>query len=1002
MPEELYVNIDNKLPPSEDYNFLRSEGIRLIEKLAGKVWTDYNAHDPGITLLEALCYTLTDLGYRTSFDIKDILASLGEQPDWSQIFLTPKQILTSNPVTITDYRKLIIDTEGVKNAWIEISNDYETFLYLNAEKKTEGTEEPASYHLAYSSETENEPLRIRGLYKVTIEYDEDVIAENRQEFVDAIVRKKLNVHRNLCEDFLSIRPVNYELFKMEADVKVSEGADIERINAKIFQVIHEFFSPSIKFYTLDQMLEKGYRADEIFEGPSLKYGFIDTKELENSERYMDIHLSDIINLISDIPGVIAVIRCVFPIETQSAFSDFTQWITNIKEKEKAPRLDIENSTINFFRSGDRHRTETEKQPDNGRVKDLFNFLQSEVQSAKIKGAENDIEVPKGEFMNMDEYYPFQYSLPASYGMNEKIFNQNTDISVIKKQMNEIELSLKSKQILQLRGYLMVFEQIMADFLSQLSSLKQLFSFNSSVSQTYFPQVLKGIHDMQFLLINDKIYREETFKLVENEEKFLSRRNGILNHLMARFGEDAGAYATSIRNKETLITEIRNKCDILSDYVSISSYRGSGFDFSNPEMVWDTENVTGMKKRICQLLGFKNYNRTFITTDWITIEKLEKPGTIVRYKVVLNDPDKPGNILLESNEYEHESEIRQILQYILQSGYDKALYDIDAKRGKNSYNLKKRNKEEGFDFVAGSNLKEEAMETNFQKTIETIEKLANMENFHLLEHILLRPKLNPQETGDRREAGGIKLEATELLSVTEIPDKDIVLSQKRSQTTYSFKKTTIKDPKNRNKIIWKLSLRKDQTDILVSEDDFLFESHIRKRVEHIRQVATDDASYVREKNAEGRSLFRITDRSKNPPQVLASCKKSYQKEEDMEADIKSLIRFFSFELGYIDDQDSVINSLADPYSFRISLMVPTWPAKFRDPGFRHLFEKAVFLETPAHVYPDVYWLEYKEMKEFETVYKAWLQEISVNEIPDIDIVNNLIQVLNKIRSDRHDE
>src|SRR6476659_1751613 len=100
MPEELSINVDNKLRPFEDYNYLRTEGIKLIQKLSGKVWTDYNAHDPGITLLEALCYTLTDLGYRTSFDIKDILAPETDQPDWQNVFYTSREILPTNPVTL--------------------------------------------------------------------------------------------------------------------------------------------------------------------------------------------------------------------------------------------------------------------------------------------------------------------------------------------------------------------------------------------------------------------------------------------------------------------------------------------------------------------------------------------------------------------------------------------------------------------------------------------------------------------------------------------------------------------------------------------------------------------------------------------------------------------------------------------------------------------------------------------------------------------------------------
>jgi hypothetical protein len=986
MPEELYIDINNKLLPHEDYNYLRTEGIKLIEQLSGKVWTNYNTHDPGITILEALCYTLTELGYKTSFNIVDLLASNDKITDWSNIFYTAKQILTSNPVSLSDYRKLIIDTDGVRNAWIEVTQDYETILYVNMDKDSKP--ESGSFHLSYTPESDNEPLRLRGLYKITVEYEDDIIAENKQELVNATIRKKLSIHRNLCEDFLTIRPVNYEFFRMEAEVKVYEGFDIERINAKIFQVIHNFFSPSIKFFTLQQMLERGYSASEIFEGPSLKNGFIDTRELEQSERYMNIHLSDIINLIMDIPGVIAVMKCVFPIETQSAFSDFTQWITDIKEKEKAPRLDIENSTITFFRSGDRHRSISERLPDKQRVRDIYSFLQSEVQSSKLKGVKTDIDIPDAENMEVTTYYPFQYSLPAAYGMHEKIFS-NTQ------PLEHIELSSRDRQILQLRGYLMIFEQIMSDYLLQLSNIRELFSFSQTINNSNSPRYVDRIHDIEHLFVDYQKYREDLIKPMESDKHFLKQRNAMLNHLLARLGEDGEAYI--FPGKRDPVEEKNIKINILNDYISISSYRGSGYNYSDTDKVWDTGNIAGMKRRIGRLLGFKNFDTTFITSDWITVEKVQKPGNLTRLKIVLHDPENFDYILLESNEYEHESEINELINYILHFGSDRSLYNIDARRGKKSYSLKKPNNEGEFDIVATRSLNEEDPENYLRKTIETLENLAGRENFHILEHILLRPRINPQDTGTRRNPG--RLEATALLSVPSVPKNEFIITRKTSVITYAFKKTRIKDPASSDKVIWKLSLKKEKNEILVSTEDFMFESHIRKREERLRKLGTDDTNFIREKTIEGRFIFQLADRSKQPPLILAICKKSYQKEEDMEAEIKSLIRFFAFEMEIIESEDikPIFSSFADPYSFRISLFIPLWPAKFRDPGFRHVFEKAVYLETPAHIYPDVYWLEYNEMKEFEVVYKAWLQEVAVNAIPDYQIVNNLLDVVNKIRT-----
>ena len=89
--------------PSQDYEFLRQEGLKHVEALAHSVWTDFNTHDPGITILEALCYAITELGYRTGFDVKDLLIrSDSGKPDDKQVLYTAKNILTTNPLTIND------------------------------------------------------------------------------------------------------------------------------------------------------------------------------------------------------------------------------------------------------------------------------------------------------------------------------------------------------------------------------------------------------------------------------------------------------------------------------------------------------------------------------------------------------------------------------------------------------------------------------------------------------------------------------------------------------------------------------------------------------------------------------------------------------------------------------------------------------------------------------------------------------------------------------------
>jgi len=108
------------LDPDLDFARLRREGLVLIERLAHEVWTDYNPHDPGVTILELMCYALTDLAYRTDYDIKDLLTGevQGALANRGQ-FHSANEVLTCAPVSFDDLRKLLMDIEGVRNARIE-------------------------------------------------------------------------------------------------------------------------------------------------------------------------------------------------------------------------------------------------------------------------------------------------------------------------------------------------------------------------------------------------------------------------------------------------------------------------------------------------------------------------------------------------------------------------------------------------------------------------------------------------------------------------------------------------------------------------------------------------------------------------------------------------------------------------------------------------------------------------------------------------------------------
>jgi hypothetical protein len=172
MQESITISKAKPVSPAMDFELLRKEAIAYIQRISGRVWTDYNAHDPGITILEVLCYAITDLSYRANKPIQDLLAE--ESGSLAGQFFKASQILPGKALTIEDFRKLLMDVEvveetglvkshaGVKNAWITLraSNEIPVFPDRKAKK------------LAYKPFPSHEKaLQMGILYDVLLEFD---------------------------------------------------------------------------------------------------------------------------------------------------------------------------------------------------------------------------------------------------------------------------------------------------------------------------------------------------------------------------------------------------------------------------------------------------------------------------------------------------------------------------------------------------------------------------------------------------------------------------------------------------------------------------------------------------------------------------------------------------------------------------------------------------------------------------------------------------------------
>src|SRR5262249_45013896 len=65
---------------------------------------------------------------------------------------------------------------------------------------------------------------------------------------------------------------------------------------------------------------------------------------------------------------------------------------------------------------------------------------------------------------------------------------------------------------------------------------------------------------------------------------------------------------------------------------------------------------------------------------------------------------------------------------------------------------------------------------------------------------------------------------------------------------------------------------------------------------------------------------------------------------------------------------------DPYSLQISVVFPSWPARYRDDAFRRFVEQTVIELTPAHLTAYVVWKDKPAMEAFAAAHAAWRERL----------------------------
>lgn len=880
-PQSLTKNLE--FPNSMDFSFLKKEAIENAQLLSGDIWTDYNEHDPGVTILEQFCYTITELGYKANFDIeKLIFAKSGEPFSTQQSGLyEAEDIFPGNPFTDNDYRRLIIDHcyPDVKNAWV-----------IRKEQNDLG-------------------INIKGLYSVFLQI------ENQEEAKQVIqkVKSLLNANRNLCEDFDDIIVLKPASVAVSAEVSISTDQIGESVLGNIWFNLMQSLMPPIRFNSIEELMEKGTPVEDIFNGPALVHGVISPEVLHQTrlDNIKTIFKSNLIREINGVDGVLSV-------------TDFTVRVGGKEVKTEYfsiadgffPELDTENSNIQI------NISDIPYEPDLNTTSYIFQSLKNKTTQilGKVEGLRQGAKLNSDLSMeDIKYYYSLQNTFPrlygvGPYGLPNKVTPQR------KGQAN------------QLKGYLLFFDQIMANYLAQLVKIRDLFSLDDEIDKTFFTQTPDTVPYLDQLLADEEGDLQQTLEqLVGQFDRAQIRRIRFLDHMLSRFGEEflseslraidrqAGVYD----EEEYLKKSIRSRISFLKKLVEITRKRSKGFDYT--EDFNEEENVPGIKKKLSLYFNIENYAHR-------QLSGLAKDNNVKLNKQKKGKSSQSGKI--KSGTFNFVSRDPNIRAVILLHGLNRNNYFIEDDGGDFVVIFKNpKTSEESIVFQGKS---AEECEEAIGKLIQYLKQTnIQSEGFHVLEHLLLRPV----------ESGKVQItlsnEGMRLLTSKQQYDdaskgiKDftkLILQYGVDDANFSVKGT---------KDNYRIELKDEKDKVVGILEGLRVKKTAEKMIDEIIEFIRDNKS-------------------------AASIKANLTADDVLK------------EGGKIKN---------DPYSFTVSFIMPNWTSRFQNRKIQRLFEALTKINVPAHLVVNFFWVDLDDMRAFEDVYQMWLTEKG-NENPDLSRLDDL--------------
>lgn len=543
--------------PPFSYGDLRERGIALTQSLSGEIWTDYNHHDPGVTLLEAVCFALSEGPFGAERPVADLLTAPNGRIQYRRHGLhSAEKILPCRPTTELDLLRWILDR----------------------------VPQIRDLRMQMPGESAGIP---NGMWRMALRAPQATMA--------VAAARAYWAQRNLGEDLAGLPQVlKPRACTLHLEISVEGARDVTDILVELVQRCASFISAAPRRQSMQTRMtrlnEQGepISPSELFNGPSLQFGWIASEDLARDPASR-LFFSDLSFDCLSIEGIAQIHRLELEAEGLQVRDGALPW----HGEDWALQLQWPESGAELRDWQIRRRGSclTIDQP--ALLRKLADLQQVGLSTLSLitagASAAASLPRPAGHYLPPYPYHAAFKHLPPVY--------------------QDAQTYRTGEGQAQFIAYQALLEQWLAHGDAQLQHLRRLYSLEAKAEQSYWWQMLDSsqLPNLDSLYLDDVERGEQFRSVLASLDEGLSRREQVLDHLLALHGEECGqsslrALGWYYSPQEWRLHLFECKRQFLLRIVRQTRDRFAGIDYSRPSL--DRKgNTPALQERVALLLGF---------------------------------------------------------------------------------------------------------------------------------------------------------------------------------------------------------------------------------------------------------------------------------------------------------------------------------------------------------------------------------------------------------------